>query len=67
MTSMNNVLGVLGAIAAVAYKIFFDPSRRPAHAAWSAADYQVIAIYALAGFAIGWVLAIVFSRVRDEK
>lgn len=67
MTSMNNVLGVLGAIAAVAYKIFFDPSRRPAHAAWSAADYQVIAIYALAGFAVGWVVAIIFSKIGHDK
>jgi hypothetical protein len=60
---MNNVLGVLGAIAAVAYKIFFDPSRQPARAAWSATDYEVIAIYALAGFAVGWVVAIV---LRDS-
>ena len=64
---MNYVLSILGAAAAVAYKVFFDPSRRPAHAAWSTTDYEVIAIYALAGFAIGWVLAIVFSRVRNEK
>jgi hypothetical protein len=64
---MNYVLGILGAVAAVAYKFFVDPSRRPAHAVWTTLDYEVIAIYALAGFAIGWVLAIVFSRVRDEK
>ena len=64
---MNYVLGVLGTVAAVAYKIFFDPSRRPAPAAWSAADYEVIAIYALAGFAIGWVVAIVLSKVGHDK
>jgi hypothetical protein len=64
---MKKVLGVLGAVAAVVYKIFFDPSRRPAHVAWSTWDYEVIAIYALAGFAIGWVVAIVFSKVGHEK
>ena len=67
MPSMNGVLGVLGAAAAVAYKIFFDPSRRPAHAAWSAADYEVIAIYALAGFAVGWVVAIIISKIGHDK
>ena len=64
---MKYLLGVLGAVAAVAYKIFFDPSRRPAHAAWTTWDYEVIAIYVLAGFAIGWVVAIVFSKVGHEK
>jgi len=64
---MKYVLGILGAVAALAYKFFVDPSRRPAHAVWTTLDYEVIAIYALAGFAIGWVLAIVFSRVRNEK
>jgi hypothetical protein len=64
---MNYVLSILGAAAAVAYKIFFDPSRRPAHAAWSTMDYEVIAIYALAGFAIGWVVAIVLSKVGHDK
>ena len=53
----------LGALAAVAYKIFFDPSRRPPQAAWSTWDYEVIAIYALAGFAVGWVVAIVLRTV----
>lgn len=61
---MKPIFGVLGAVAAVAYKIYLEPSRRPAHVPW---DYEVVAIYALAGFAIGWVLAIVFSRVRNEK
>jgi uncharacterized membrane protein YraQ (UPF0718 family) len=51
----------------VAYKIFFDPSRRPAQSAWSTLDYEVIAIYALAGFAIGWVVAIVISKVGHDK
>ena len=64
---MNYVLGILGTVAAVAYKIFFDPSRRPAPAAWSTADYEVIAIYALVGFAIGWVVAIVLSKVGHDK
>ncbi len=64
---MNHVLGILGAVAAVAYKIFFDPSRRPEPAAWSTWDYEVIAIYALAGFAIGWVVAIVVSKIGHEK
>jgi hypothetical protein len=64
---MNYVLGVLGAVAAVAYKIFFDPSRRPAPAAWSTWDTEVIAIYALAGFAVGWVVAIVFRMVGHDK
>ena len=64
---MKYVFGVLGAVAAVAYKIFSDPSRRPAHAAWTTWDYEVIAIYALAGFAIGLVVAIVFSKVGHEK
>jgi hypothetical protein len=64
---MNQVLGVIGALAAVAYKIVFDPSRRPPHAAWSTRDYEVIAIYALAGFAIGWVVAIILRKVgRDQ-
>ena len=64
---MNYVLGILGTVAAVAYKFFFDPSRRPAPAAWSTADYEVIAIYALVGFAIGWVVAIVLSKVGHDK
>jgi hypothetical protein len=64
---MNYVLSILGAVAAVAYKIFFDPSRRPARAAWSTADYEVIAIYALVGFAIGWVVAIVLGKVGHDK
>jgi hypothetical protein len=64
---MNQVLGILGAVAAVAYKVFFDPSRRPEQAAWSTMDYQVIAIYALAGFAIGWVAAVVISKVGHDK
>ena len=64
---MNYVLGILGTVAAVAYKVFFDPSRRPAPAAWSTADYEVIAIYALSGFAIGWVVAIVLSKVGPDK
>jgi hypothetical protein len=64
---MNGVLGVLGAVAAVAYKILFDPSRRPTNAAWSATDYQVIAIYALVGFAVGWVVAIIISKVGHDK
>jgi len=64
---MNYLLGILGTVAAVAYKIFFDPSRRPAPAAWSAADYEVIAIYALAGFAIGWVVAIILRKVGHDK
>ena len=64
---MKYVLGILGAVAALGYKFFVDPSRRPAHAVWTTLDYEVIAIYALVGFAIGWVLAIVFSRVRNEK
>jgi hypothetical protein len=64
---MNYVLGILGTVAAVAYKIFFDPSRRPAPAAWSTADYEVIAIYALVGFAIGWVVAIILSKVGHDK
>ena len=53
----------LGALAAVAHKIFFVPSRRPPQAAWSTWDYEVIAIYALAGFAVGWVVAIVLRTV----
>ena len=64
---MNHVLGVLGAVAAVAYKIFLEPSRQPEPAAWSTWDYELIAIYALAGFAIGWVVAIVFSKVGPNK
>ena len=67
MPAMNHLLGILGAVAAVAYKIFFDPSRRPAQSAWSTLDYEVIAIYALAGFAIGWVVAIVISKVGHDK
>ncbi len=67
MFSMNYLLGVLGAVATVAYKIFVDPSRRPAHAAWSTSDYEVIAIYALIGFAIGWVAAVVFRMLGHEK
>lgn len=67
MPLMNKVLGVLGAIAAVAYKVFLDPSRRPAHTPWSTLDYEVIAIYALAGFVIGWVVAIVFRMVGHDK
>jgi len=65
--AMNHVLGVLGAVAAVVYKIFFDPSRQPTPAAWSTWDYELIAIYALAGFAIGWVVAIVFSKVGPNN
>jgi len=61
---MKTIFGILGAVAAVAYKIYIEPSRRPVQVTW---DYEVVAIYALAGFVIGWVLAIVFSRVRDEK
>jgi len=64
---MNHVLGVLGAVAAVVYKIFFDPSRQPAHAAWSTWDYEVIAIYALIGFVIGWVVAFLLKSVGQSK
>jgi hypothetical protein len=64
---MNYVLGILGAVASVAYKIIFDPSRRPARAAWSTTDYEVIAIYALVGFAVGWVVAIVLSKIGHDK
>ena len=64
---MNYVLGILGAAAAVAYKIFFDPSRRPAGVPWSSLDYKVIAIYALAGFAVGWVVAVVLRKVGHDK
>ena len=64
---MTKLLGVLGAIAAVAYKVFFDPSRRPAHVPWSTLDYKVIAIYALAGFAVGWVVAIVLRKLGHDK
>ena len=64
---MNHVLGVLGAVAAVVYKIFFDPSRQPAHAAWSTWDYEVIAIYALIGFVIGWVVALLLKSVGQSK
>jgi hypothetical protein len=64
---MNHVLGVVGALAAVAYKIFFDPSRRPAHVPWSTLDYKVIAIYALAGFVVGWVIAIVLRTAGHDK
>ena len=64
---MNHVLGVLGAVAAVVYRVFFDPSRHPAHAAWSTLDYEVIAIYALIGFVIGWVVAIVWKSIGQSK
>ena len=64
---MKYVLGILGAVAAVAYKFFVDPSRRPAHAVWTTLDYEVIAIYALAGFAIGWVVAIILRKVGHDK
>jgi hypothetical protein len=64
---MNYVLGILGTVAAVAYKIFLEPSRPPARAAWSTTDYEVIAIYALAGFAIGWVVAIILRKVGHDK
>jgi hypothetical protein len=64
---MNYILGILGTVAAVTYKIFFDPSRRPAPSAWSTLDYEVLAIHALAGFAIGWVVAIVLSKVGQDK
>jgi hypothetical protein len=61
---MKILFSILCAVAAVAYKIYLEPSRRPVSVTW---DYGVIAIYALVGFAIGWVLAIVFSRVRNER
>jgi hypothetical protein len=64
---MNYLLGVLGAVAAAVYKIFFDPSRPLANVPWSTLDYEVIAIYALVGFVIGWVVAIVFRMVGHEK
>ena len=64
---MNYVLGILGSVAAVVYKIYLEPSRRPARAVWTTMDYEVIAIYGLAGFAIGWVVAIILRKVGHDK
>jgi hypothetical protein len=64
---MAYILGVLGSVLAVGYHILFDPSRQPAPAAWSTWDYELIAMYALAGFAIGWVVAFVIGRIGREK
>jgi hypothetical protein len=64
---MTRILGIVGAIFAVGYKILFDPSRQPAPAAWSTWDYELIAMYALAGFAIGWVVAFAVGRIGRDR
>jgi hypothetical protein len=64
---MGYLLGVLGSIAAVGYHILFDRPRQPEPAVWSAWDWELIAMYALAGFAVGWVVAFAIGRVGREK
>jgi hypothetical protein len=64
---MTRVLGILGALAAAGYRILFDPSRQPAPAAWTTWDYELIAMYGAAGFAAGWILAVLWSRVGPDK
>ena len=64
---MGYILGVLGSIGAVAYHILFDPSRQPAPAGWSAWDFELFAMYALAGFAVGWVVAFAIGRIGRDK
>jgi len=57
------IFGIVGAAASVAYCILFDPSRHPAHMAWSTLDVEVLAIYGSAGFAAGCVLGFAISRI----
>jgi hypothetical protein len=63
---MNHILGILGAIAAVGYKILFDPSRQPAPAAWSTWDYELIVMYGAAGFAVGWIVAVIYGKIGRD-
>ena len=63
LARMAWIFGIGGAVASVAYYILFDPSRHPAHIAWSTLDIEVLVIYVAAGFAAGCVLGFAISRI----
>ena len=57
------IFGILGAGAGVTYHMLFEHSHHPAHAAWSLWDFEVLATYGAVGFAVGWVLGFVISKI----
>ena len=59
---MARIFGILGVVAAVAYYIFFDPSRHPANA-WSIVNVGKIVIYGAVGFVVGWVVGNLISMI----
>jgi hypothetical protein len=64
---MGSVFGIVGAVAGVFYRIHFDPFRAPATTAWSIGELEILALYAIAGFVVGWIVGVLFSKVGREE
>jgi hypothetical protein len=57
---------MLGAVAAMLYKYFFDPAHLQVVSSWSTWEPELLVMYGAAGFAVGWVVGFAFSRLGDH-